>query len=224
MDEVIRKNFKSGLRGIINSSGGFKQLFYTMFHFWSIIILLCIVTLYSFNVKTAEHSLNLIDSLIASATSVLGGIVGLSLAGLTLIITFSNPEVIERSVSKQLKDYQKQLAEYEEGNHIKLDPSYFQKAIAKFSFIVLFQVISLIFFFLCGIFRGFVFEINPQIAYWINTVVFGAGIYLMTFSLILVVASILNLFTFSQTSTFLDFMKKLKTQSSNESEQDQDQL
>jgi ABC-type multidrug transport system fused ATPase/permease subunit len=190
--KLIKRKFKSGIKGIIHNSGGLGELLWTKFNFWSGIIALLVITLYRFNIKEITDELKLIDSLNSAAISLLGGIVGLSLAGLTLIITFGNPEVIERSSKKQSEQFQKE-------NNFNV--SYFQKAIAKFTFIVFFQVCVLILFFLTSTIRSMDIKINENQAHWINTIIFCLGSYLIIFSLVLVLASIMNLFTFSQTST-----------------------
>ncbi len=198
--KLIKHKFKSGINGIIHNSGGLRELLWTKFNFWSGIIALVVITLYSLNIKEIPDELELIDSLNSVAISLLGGIVGLSLAGLTLIITFGNPEVIERSSKKQSEQFQKE-------NNFNV--SYFQKAIAKFAFIVFFQVCVLILFFFTSMIRSMNIKINESQAHWINTIIFCLGIYLVIFSLVLVLASIINLFTFSQTSNFFNFMKHI---------------
>lgn len=210
-DKIIKEKFKHGLKGVVFNSGGWTQLFGTKFNLWSLIITLFLIVLFILNVDTNEKSLKLIDSLNSTANSILGGIVGLSLAGLTLIITFGNPEVIENSAKKQSLQF---------SSTENFDVSYFQKAIAKFAFIVFFQVLSLIFFFISSIIRGMDIEISEKYVYYANLLIFSIGTYLMVFSLILVVASIMNLFTFSQTSNFFNFIKHIPTRKTSDHQDD----
>lgn len=142
--------------------------------------------------------------------SLLGGIVGLSLAGLTMIITFSSTEIVDDSVMKQYEMYL---------NEHKLNASYFQTAIAKFSFIVFVQVVSLLFFVIVSITAGFKIEVEVKWAYWINSFVFLFGSYLISYSILLVIASVLNLFTFSQTSNFIKFVSKFPRKKSSDEEE-----
>ncbi len=198
-DEIIKSRFKEGFSGIVRNSGGYKELFYTQFNLYTVLISIFIISLYFCNIKTAKESLLILDKLNTSVISLLGGIVGLSLAGLTMIITFSNPEIIERSSKKQFEEFLK---------NDSFNISYFQKAIAKFSFIVFFQIVTLIFLFISATVKDFDIKVPNQLAYWFNSIIFCISIYMIVFSLILVIASILNLFTFSQTSNFFNFVKQ----------------
>lgn len=195
---IIKEKFKPGFQGIIFNSGGISKLFCTKFNLSAVILTVIISVVYYLNVSKISEEIRLIETLISIAISLLSGIVGLSLAGLTLIITFSNPEVIEYSSKNQFEQFEKD-------NYFNV--SYYQKAIAKFSFIVFFQVCTLILFFIISIFKGFKIEICECHAHIINAITFCLGFYFIVFSLILVLVSILNLFTFSQTSNFFNFMK-----------------
>jgi hypothetical protein len=195
---IIKEKFKSGFQGIIFNSGGISKLLCTKFNLGAVILTLIISVVYYFNISKISEEIRLIDALISISISLLSGIVGLSLAGLTLIITFSNPEVIEYCSKNQFEQFEKE-------NYFNV--SYYQKAVAKFAFIVFFQVCTLIIFFTISIFRGFNIEICECYAHLINAITFCFGFYFIVFSLILVLVSILNLFTFSQTSNFFNFMK-----------------
>lgn len=197
---IIKEKFKSGFQGIIFNSGGISKLLYNEYNLSAILLTLIISVVYYFNVSKISEEISLINALISIAISLLSGIVGLSLAGLTLIITFSNPVVIEYCSKNQFEQFKKD-------NFFKV--SYYQKAVAKFAFIVFFQVCTLIIFFLLSIFRGFNIKICECHAHIINAIIFCFGFYFLVFSLILVLVSILNLFTFSQTSNFFNFMKYL---------------
>ena len=49
--KLIKHKFKSGINGIIHNSGGLRELLWTKFNFWSGIIALVVITLYSLNIK-----------------------------------------------------------------------------------------------------------------------------------------------------------------------------
>jgi hypothetical protein len=194
--DFINSKFKPSFRGIIEASGGWKELLWTKFHLFSGAISFCVIILYFLNISSIKESFDLIKTVGESAISLLGGIVGLSLAGLTLIITFGNPDMIARGSKYQYKQYS------EKGD---FEASYFQVAIAKFAFIVFYQILVLIVFFLISLFQDMDIEVNPALAFSTNTVVFCLSCHLLIFSLVLVIALIFNLFSFSQNSNFHNF-------------------
>jgi hypothetical protein len=197
-NKIIKEFFAPDLKGIVKNSGGCKALFYTKYNLIAVMLTTVASFLYWLKNFNIEQSIEIVKTLNSTSISLLSGIVGLSLAGLTLIITFSNPYLVNRGIEIQVSNLKKQEI---------LKASYFQKAIAKFSFIVFFQIITLIVFFISSIFEKFGFVVTSQIARCTNGIFFTIGFYLITFSLILVVASIFNLFTFSQTSNFVNFCK-----------------
>jgi hypothetical protein len=198
---IIKNNFKKGLYGVIKDSGGFKELFITRYNLLSIIVSFFLLIIYLLQVKNASHAVKFLEILNDKALPLLGGIVGLSLAGLTLIITFSNREIIDRCSSAQYSDFKK---------NGMFNASYFQKVVAKFAFIVLIQVLTLLLFFFTSLLLNFKININECCAFCINTIIFLLESYLIIYSFLLVIALILNLFTFSQTSNFIMFMKYYK--------------
>lgn len=208
----ISKVFQGRLKGIVIISGGLWELFWTKFNLVSLLITVFILSFYFLSVDSLEQSHVALSNLTESGVAILGSIVGLSLAGLTLIIAFSNTALISNSITSQLRKYLKDKT---------LTPSYFQKAVAKFSFIVLFQIMSLIFFLVINILCGYEIKSNSSYAFGVNKVIYTIALYFMIFSLVLVVASIVNLFTISQTSNFLDFMesKPKESKSSDEKEE-----
>lgn len=189
--DFIHSKFKLTFRGIVENSDGWKELILTKYQLISVFISVPLIFCYFLNVSTAEKSLKVIGSVNSSALDLLGGIVGLSLAGLTLIITFGNQEMIQRGAKYQ---YQK----YVDNGDIK--PTYFQKAISKFAFIVFIQILALIVFFVSSIVVDFDIKIEESMAYCINSIFFSLGIHFLIYALILVIALILNLFSFSQQS------------------------
>lgn len=209
--DVIKQRFKSGFWGIVQNSNGFRELILTRFNVVSLIITIFIVVLYLSNIKTTDESFKLITNLNSTIISLLSGIVGLNLAGLTIIMTFTNPEIVDDGALKQYNEF------IDTG---KVGVSYFQIVIAKFSFMVLFQTASLLFFIVSITVGNLNIKVDEQIAYRINTCVFSFSMYLIVFSVVLVIALILNLFTFSQTSNFVKFMKRFTTSDCENNEND----
>lgn len=194
----IKSLYKTNFRAILNISGGLKKIFCTKYNFIAVllsIILLCILFI---TIDLTHFPGDLNEKLIQGGISILTSIVGLGLAGLTLIITFSNPDLIERDIERQVSKFDESYFDF----------TFFQKALAKFVFIVLFQTVTLFVLFCFSVILQMKIQMPIKFTTLLNLIGFFISCYLILYSILLVWASILNLFYFSQMSNFSIMIKK----------------
>ncbi len=194
----IKGLYKTNLRAIFKISGGIKNLLCTKYNFIAVLISLILLCILFLTVDLTQFPSDLNEKLIQGGISILTSIVGLGLAGLTLIITFSNPDLIER-------DIERQVSKFDESN---FDFTFFQKALAKFVFIVLFQTMTLFVLFCFSVILQLKIQMPIKITALLNLFGFFISCYLILYSILLVWASVLNLFYFSQMSNFSIMIKK----------------
>jgi len=89
---------------------------------------------------SSRRLFELIDKIVDTGLSLDGGLIGLSLAGLTLIVTFGSEKLLKSMVMLSIK---KPFEKRKSGN-TKVGFSGYQTAVAKFGFAVFVQVVSLI--------------------------------------------------------------------------------
>jgi hypothetical protein len=194
----IKGLYKTNLRAILKISGGIKNLLCTKYNFIAVLVSIILLCILFITIDISQFPSDLNEKLIQGGISILTSIVGLGLAGLTLIITFSNPDLIER-------DIERQVSKFDESN---FDFTFFQKALAKFVFIVLFQTMTLFVLFCFSVILQMKIQMPIKITALLNLLGFFISCYLILYSILLVWASVLNLFYFSQTSNFSIMIKK----------------
>jgi hypothetical protein len=120
-----------------------------------------------------------------------GGLIGVTLAGLTLIVTFGSETLMRNLVRVNLKEA------LDEGRVPGF--SIYQKAVSKFTFAVIVQILTLILLFFIKIISGlkmsFTSDCYNQV---VNILAIFMCLFLLFFSLFLLVQMTLNIFTISQ--------------------------
>lgn len=120
-----------------------------------------------------------------------GGLIGLTLAGLTLIVTFGSDKLMNHLIRDNLINA---VAENKLPEH-----SIYQRTVAKFTFAVVVQIVSLLVLFIVNIFDNFEFSFQSEKGNMVvNTLTLFGCLFLMFYSLILVLQMTFNIFTLSQ--------------------------
>ncbi|MCC7454203.1 MAG: hypothetical protein IT222_08570 [Crocinitomix sp.] len=138
-----------------------------------------------------ENLLILLDENINIGLALEGGLIGLTLAGLTLIVTFGSDKLMIHLVRDNL------LKAQSNGEFPKY--SVYQRSVAKFTFAVMVQVITLLVLFITNIFLKLNLSFSDELGnQTVNILCFFLCLFLMFYSLILVFQMTLNIFTISQ--------------------------
>lgn len=152
------------------------------------------VLLFVFCLLVAESEMEiyeLIDKIVEIGISLDGGLIGLSLAGLTLIVTFGSEKLLKRIVNLTVEKAVKE-------NKLPTFSGY-QTAVSKFSFAVLIQILTLIVLVIYKVAMGFSFSFEEkQLNIVFNSLFLAIAIFLIFYSLFLVVQMTFNIFTISQ--------------------------
>jgi hypothetical protein len=138
-----------------------------------------------------ENLLVLLHENINIGLALEGGLIGLTLAGLTLIVTFGSDKLMIHLVRDNLLNAQSN------GEFPKY--SVYQRSVAKFTFAVMVQVITLLVLFITNIFLKLNLSFSNELGnQTVNILCFFLCLFLMFYSLILVFQMTLNIFTISQ--------------------------
>jgi len=163
-----------------------KPSFYLSFAFC---LLIFAVTYYGdFDAKS---TLNLLNNVIEVGLSLDGGLLGLTLAGLTLIVTFGSDRLLKHMVKINVENALE--------NNREIGFSSYQTAVSKFAFAVFVQVITLIVLFIFSLAVNFSFSFeNEKYNHLFNCIYLSIAVFLVLYSLSLVVQMTINIFTISQ--------------------------
>lgn len=186
----LEKLHPYGLKGLFEVYGGFSFLCKPSFYVAFILsITLFFITLFSgLEVNEVFDSMS---KVVEIGLSLDGGLIGLTLAGLTLIVTFGSERLLKHMVRINIEEAFKK----------SINPGFssYQTAVAKFGFAVFVQVITLIILFVysIGIKFSFSFE-NESLNLTMNCLFLSIAVFLILYSLFLVVQMTINIFTISQ--------------------------
>lgn len=190
--------------------GGFKGLFYIYGRFygllssrslWVAFVVSAIVIYLVWNAnKSNKEIISYINSIIDIGISVDGGLLGLSLAGLTLVVTFGSGDFMKAIVNMAVNEAQ-------ESNKFK--KSIYQSTTAKFGFAVFIQILTLITLIIVKVIIKVELHAPLQVAKTINFTVIFLSIFLLLYSLFLVAQMTLNIFTLGQENHLVYFEKVL---------------
>lgn len=220
--DTLEKTHLVGFKGLWKIYGGLRFLIKTSFivaFITSILILIVVNT----GVVKVDSLFDVIKELSEVGLSLEGGLIGLTLAGLTLIVTFGSDNLMKRIVKNRIK------TDLKEKNGVGL--SGYQTAVSKFTFAVFVQIFTLIVLFLGKFFIGLKLSFDDN--YWnhiINKTYLFIEILLILYSLFLLLQMTLNIFTMSQmnhsvmyndvSKEVLDEMKSAKGTDSNSGNKD----
>ncbi len=138
-----------------------------------------------------KQLLVLIDNIVNIGLGLEGGLIGLTLAGLTLIVTFGSDKLMKHLVRDNLL---KAIEAERPPKH-----SVYQRSVAKFTFAVFVQILTLLVLFTVNILMKLKVSLpNVKVNEAINILTFFLCLFLLFYSLILVLQMTLNIFTISQ--------------------------
>lgn len=180
-----------GLKGIIAS----RSLRISV-----ILAIIGLIVLYLKDLPTNDQ-IEIISLLVDIGISVDGSLIGLSLAGLTLVVTFGSGDFMKTVISLTIK-------EVKEGR--KLDSSIYQSATTKFTYAVLIQIITLIYLICIKLISAMHFNSTYFIASWVNMIVIFFAILLLFYSLLLILKMTLNIFTLGQQNHLIFFKNEIE--------------
>ncbi len=195
-----------GLKGLL--------IVYDFLHFWknpsfyvaTIISFLtfCFLIIGGFS---SEKLFDVIGEIVDTGLSLDGGLIGLSLAGLTLIVTFGSEKLLKSMVKISVEDLRKNGMPEKS----KIEFSGYQTAVSKFGFAVFVQVISLIILF----FYNLVLKLeipSPKegLNTYFNAFFLSLAVFLILYSLFLVVQMTINIFTISQMNHSVYFSESIE--------------
>lgn len=140
---------------------------------------------------SSKKLFELIGEIVDTGLSLDGGLIGLSLAGLTLIVTFGSEKLLKSMVMLNVRKHLEKDA--------KVIFSGYQTAVSKFGFAVFVQVISLIVLFFYNLISKLELSFtNDSMNACFNSFYLSVAVFLIIYSLFLVVQMTINIFTISQ--------------------------
>ncbi|MBU3659138.1 MAG: hypothetical protein FGM14_04675 [Flavobacteriales bacterium] len=178
------------LNGLFIVYGGWKFLVKPSFYI-ALILSLVLFFFLLFSTRSANSILNLITKINELGLDLDGGLIGLTLAGLTLIVTFGSDRLMKQLIKGNL------LKAIDEEK--KPGFSAYQTTVSKFGFAVFVQIITLIFLFVINLFIELNLTIDSEsICKFLNCLFLSLEFFLIVYSLFLVVQMTLNIYTISQ--------------------------
>jgi hypothetical protein len=136
-----------------------------------------------------------------------GGLIGLSIAGLTLIVTFGSEKLLKIIVMLKIQ----KTYENEDLTSQVIGFSGYQTAVSKFGFAVFIQVLSLIIFFFFELSLSLELSFNNEkLNANFNCIYLCFAIFLILYSLFLVGQMTINIFTISQMNHSVYFSECVK--------------
>jgi ABC-type multidrug transport system fused ATPase/permease subunit len=183
-----------GLKGLL--------IVYDFCHFWKYpsffvaffisFLTFCFLTIGGFS---SEKLFNVITEIVDTGLSLDGGLIGLSLAGLTLIVTFGSEKLLKSMVKISVED----LLKNGMPDKSKIKFSSYQTAVSKFGFAVFVQVISLIILFFYNLILKLELpSLNESLNTYFNAFFLSLAVFLILYSVFLVAQMTINIFTISQ--------------------------
>lgn len=201
IEREIKRNRESSYRAILINYG-LSRLFGSIPFILSVcltIVAFVAALCYGLDVyKFNEHLIN-------SALSIFPSLLGFSLGGFAIIVSFNNKEFLEK-ISKNVVDLEKG----------KVSPSLFQKVIAVFAYGIIIQALSLLISFFLKYSYEFLFHISLELEKDILDVGNFSAFILLTFflsySLLLVPYIVKNVYGFGQIThpIKLDYVNRKK--------------
>jgi len=192
---VKNKNFdtakdihKTGIGGLWLTYGSWRFIIKPSFWFAFVAAL---VFQFILGQNDKSDSYDLIKKLSDIGISLEGSLVGLSLAGLTLIVTFGSERLLKRLVKDSIKEDVKNRKGY--------NFSGYQTVVSKFGFAVLVQIIALIVLFGYSLIAQMNLSFdNEKLNILFNKIYFFFGVFLVLYSLFLLIQMTINIFNISQ--------------------------
>ncbi|MGV3610215.1 MAG: hypothetical protein ACO1N0_04635 [Fluviicola sp.] len=156
---------------------------------------------------SSEKLFELTGKIVDTGLSLDGGLIGLSLAGLTLIVTFGSEKLLKAMVMSSVR----KLFEKKGPTNSKVGFSGYQTAVSKFGFAVFVQVISLIALFFYNLISKLELSFtNDSMNVSFNSFYLSMAVFLIIYSFFLVVQMTINIFTISQMNHSVYFSECVK--------------
>ncbi|MFM6934761.1 MAG: hypothetical protein ACKOXP_04905 [Flavobacteriales bacterium] len=150
-----------------------------------------------------------LNNLIQIGLTLNAGLIGLSLTGLTLIVTFGSEKLLMKGIELNYdKNFQNEKVNEE------LEYSMYQKSVAKFTFSILVQIIALFLFISYSINGSFGWNIQNHPVFFNNFFIF-VGLFFIAYPLALVLQMTLNIFSLSQINHIVYFYDEYKKKNLN---------
>lgn len=198
-DEEIKEFFEGDFNGLIKSCRPLSKMFTTKISSWSLIPSAILVIVLIFSKASNVVLFSLLKDLVNNGLTIVGILIGLSLGGFILIVSYGTQSLIEKSAEIQAKKYL-------ETNVLKY--SYIQRSIGKYGLITLFQFIIFITLILFFITLKLDLQASGLTPIVMNLIAIFLTSSLLLYSLALTFVLILNIFTLSQSSNLQIFMSK----------------
>lgn len=186
-----------GLSGLFKVYGRFTVLKRLAFYL-SLFPSLILSIVYFFVIEPSDFGLSLINKILENGFGIISSLIGLSLAGLVLIVSFGNISLLKSLVSTNIRTALREKKE--------IGFSSYQSLIAKFTYAVFVQAVTLFLYFLIYIIIGFNVELNNLfIVSMINFITFLSIVFFALYSIILIAHMIINIFTIAQMNHMVIF-------------------
>lgn len=186
-----------GLDGLFKVYGKFTVLKKLAFYL-SLIPSLFLSLVYFFVIEPSDLGLSLITKILDAGFGIISSLIGLSLAGLVLIVSFGNISLLKSLVVTNIKNAKR--------NNKVVGFSSYQTLIAKFTYAVFVQCVTLLFYFFVYIFVNF--EIGLSCSYcvfYLNLFTFSFILFFLVYSIVLLAHMIINIFTIAQMNHMVIF-------------------
>lgn len=169
---------------------------------FSILVLLCLI----YNDLSNRNLQNFLKEITEIGIGAISALIGLSITGLVLIVSFIEGSTARRMVKIQVKEHN------EHGINSKNQFSIYQEIVAKFTWAVLIQGVSFINLWLVYLFSilelPFVLKTGANI---FNLMVIGILCFLILYSVLLIIQMCLNIFTLSQVNHSTIYVENIKS-------------
>lgn len=186
-----------GLNGLFKIYGSFTILKRLAFYIALIITIIFSLILFNLNLDNV-FLLECIDKAISAGFGILSALLGLSLAGLVLIVSFGNMTLLKALIKSNINEAQK--------NKSDIGFSSYQTIIAKFTYAVFVQVLTLISLVLIFFIRILEIVLNDlNFVYLINFSIFNFILFTIIYSLVLLAYMVINIFTIAQMNHMVMF-------------------
>lgn len=186
-----------GLSGLFKVYGRFTVLKRLAFYL-SLIPSLILSLVYFFVIEPSDLGLSLINKILETGFGIISSLIGLSLAGLVLIVSFGNISLLKSLVVTNIKKAQR--------NKKEVGFSSYQTLIAKFTYAVFIQSVTLLSYFFIYIIVNFNIELsNFQYVFYMNLLTFLFILFFIVYSIVLLAHMIINIFTIAQMNHMVIF-------------------
>lgn len=195
-----------GLKGLLIVYD-FRNLWKNPSFYLAAIVALLTFLVLVFGGFSSKKLFALIGEIVDTGLTLDGGLIGLSLAGLTLIVTFGSEKLLQSMVMLSVrKPFEKDAPK-----NAKVGFSGYQTAVSKFGFAVFVQVISLIVLFFYNLISKLELSFSSSsLNMYFNSFYLGFAVFFIIYSLFLVVQMTVNIFTISQMNHSIYFSECVK--------------